>query len=75
MRRATEATGHKTARAYGYATHIKPQGFIIRPPHLTTNTVFGCEFLYAYHSPPFRIRCSAARSISAPFSLSTDTRL
>ena len=33
--------GHKTASAYGYATHTytKPQGFIIRPPLLTTNTV------------------------------------
>ena len=39
MRRATEATGHKTASAYGYATHTKPQGFIIRPPLLTTNKV------------------------------------
>ena len=25
---------------YGYATHIKPQGFISRPPLLTTNKVF-----------------------------------
>ena len=37
MRRATEAMGHKTASAYGYATHAKPQGFIIRPPLLNTN--------------------------------------
>ena len=46
MRRATEATRHKTASASGYAygctQHIytKPQGFIIRPPLLTTNKVF-----------------------------------
>jgi hypothetical protein len=33
MRRATDATGHKIASAYGYATqHTKPQGFIISPP-------------------------------------------
>ena len=32
--------GHKTASAYGYATHTNPQGFIIRPPLLTTSTVF-----------------------------------
>ena len=32
--------GHKIARAYGYATHVKPQGFISRPPLLTTNKVF-----------------------------------
>ena len=33
---------HKTARAYmyGYATHIKPQGYTSRPPLLTTNKVF-----------------------------------
>ena len=31
--------GHKIASAYGYATHTKPQGFIIRPPLLTTNKV------------------------------------
>jgi hypothetical protein len=38
--RATDATGHKIASAYGYATrHTKPQGFIIRPPLLTTNKV------------------------------------
>jgi len=30
---------HKIARAYGYATHIKPQGFNSRPPLLTTNKV------------------------------------
>jgi len=30
---------HKIARAYGYATHIKPQGFTSRPPLLTTNKV------------------------------------
>jgi len=30
-RRATNAMGHKIARAYGYATHTKPQGFISRP--------------------------------------------
>jgi hypothetical protein len=42
MRRATDATGHKIASAYGYATqHTKPQGFVIRPPLLTTNKVFG----------------------------------
>ena len=29
-----------TARAYGYATHIKPQGFTSRPPLLTTNNYF-----------------------------------
>ena len=39
-RRATDAMGHKIARAYGYATHIKPQGFIIRPPLQTTNNIF-----------------------------------
>ena len=39
-RRATDAMRHKTARAYGYATHIKPQGFTSRPPLLTTNKVF-----------------------------------
>ena len=39
-RRATDAMGHKIARAYGYATHTKPQGFISRPPLLTTNKVF-----------------------------------
>ena len=27
--------GHKTASAYVYATHIKPHGFIVRPPLLT----------------------------------------
>jgi hypothetical protein len=38
---ATDATGHKIASAYGYATqHTKLQGFIIRPPLLTTNKVF-----------------------------------
>jgi hypothetical protein len=33
---------HKTARAYmyGYATHIKPQGYTSRSPLLTTNKVF-----------------------------------
>ena len=33
---------HKTAHAYmyGYATHIKPQGYTSRPPLLTTNKVF-----------------------------------
>ena len=38
----TDAMRHKTARAYmyGYATHIKPQGFTSRPPLLTTNKVF-----------------------------------
>ena len=30
-RRATDAMGHKIARAYGYATHIKPQGFTSPP--------------------------------------------
>ena len=40
MRRATDAMRHRTARAYGYATHIKPQGFTSRPPLLTTNKVF-----------------------------------
>ena len=41
-RRATDAMRHKTARAYmyGYATHIKPQGYTSRPPLLTTNKVF-----------------------------------
>ena len=39
-RRATDAMRHKTARAYGYATHIKPQDFTSRPPLLTTNKVF-----------------------------------
>ena len=36
------AMRHKTARAYmyGYATHIKPQGYTSRPPLLTTNKVF-----------------------------------
>ena len=41
MRRATDATGHKIASAYGYATQhklTKPQGFIIRPPLLTKLT-------------------------------------
>jgi hypothetical protein len=33
-RRATDATGHKIA-----TQHTKPQGFIIRPPLLTTNKV------------------------------------
>jgi hypothetical protein len=34
---STDATGHKIASAYGCATqHTKPQGFIIRPPLLTT---------------------------------------
>ena len=42
---ATDATGHKIASAYGYdysyaTQHTKPQGFIIRPPLLTTNSVF-----------------------------------
>ena len=32
--------GHKTASAHGCATHTKPQGFIIRPPLLTTNKAF-----------------------------------
>ena len=39
MRRAAEATGHKTASAYGYAIHTKPQGFIIRPPLLTDDNM------------------------------------
>ena len=39
-RRATDAMGHKAASAYGYATHTNPQGFIIRPPLLTTNKAF-----------------------------------
>ena len=39
-RRATDAMGHKIASAYGYATHTKPQGFIIRPPLQTTNNIF-----------------------------------
>ena len=31
----------RPASAHGYATqHTKPQGFIIRPPLLTTNKVF-----------------------------------
>jgi hypothetical protein len=33
-RRATDAMGHKIARAYGFATHTKPQGFISRLPLL-----------------------------------------
>jgi len=37
--------GHKIARAYGYATHIKPQGFISRLPLLTTNKVFFIRIL------------------------------
>jgi hypothetical protein len=44
MRRATDATGHKIASAYGYAyatQQTNPQGFrpafIIRPPLQTTN--------------------------------------
>jgi hypothetical protein len=36
-RRATDATGHKIA-----TQHTKPQGFIIRPPLLTTNKVSLC---------------------------------
>ena len=39
-RRATDAMGHKAASAHGYATHTNPQGFIIRPPLLTTNNAF-----------------------------------
>jgi hypothetical protein len=40
MRRATDATGHNIASAYEYTTqHTKPQGFIIRPPLLTSNKV------------------------------------
>ena len=39
-RRATDAMGQKIARAYGYATHTKAQGFISRPPLLTTNKDF-----------------------------------
>jgi hypothetical protein len=39
---ATKATGHKTASPKGTSvrnTYTKPQGFIIRPPLLTTNKV------------------------------------
>jgi hypothetical protein len=30
----------KGRSGYGYATHIKPQGYTSRPPLLTTNKVF-----------------------------------
>ena len=36
-RKATDATGHKIATQH---TTCKPQGFIIRPPLLTTNNFF-----------------------------------
>ena len=54
--RATDATGHKIASAYGYATrHTKPQGFIIRPPLLTTykyQIFFYIASVMRFLSPP-----------------------
>ena len=45
QRAMRRATGHKIASAYGYATqHAKPQGFIIRPPLLTTNNFLNCRY-------------------------------
>ena len=58
-----DAMRHKTARAYGYATHIKPQGYTSRPPLLTTNKVFYCGAprCHLVHSGVMLVYCGAPR--------------
>jgi len=56
---------HKTAHAYmyGYATHIKPQGYTSRPPLLTTNKVLSS--LYKTTSLPRLVTAAKVPDMAA----------
>ena len=65
---ATKATGHKTASPKGTCTSVrntytKPQGFIIRPPLLTTNKILLSSGQTAISSRRRRRRRGRRRSI------------